>query len=124
MPDLVLGNSKILHNTSITPGPITTSDHIPIIMTITAKAITKPIPATLNTKQANWTQFKEVRAKVSTITSTAQMNKQQIDQNLSKWYNTFEEAINNKIPRKTRQIIQKPITSPLLRRIQHSYEQL
>lgn len=59
-PDLVLANNKIRHNTSTTTGPITKSDHILIIMKVTAKTITKPIPTRLYMKRANWEQFKQL----------------------------------------------------------------
>ena len=36
-PDIVLSNNKIIHNLTLTQGPITLSDHTPIIMTLTTK---------------------------------------------------------------------------------------
>lgn len=53
-PDIVLANDKTFHNAEIEQGPLTTSDHIPIIITITAKATTETIEETPNMKQANW----------------------------------------------------------------------
>lgn len=41
-PDIILGNSKIYHNYKIEQGPITASDHIPIIFTITTQAVKIP----------------------------------------------------------------------------------
>ena len=38
-PDIVLGNQKIYHNIAIKQGPITTSDHIPMIIKISTKPI-------------------------------------------------------------------------------------
>lgn len=38
-PDIVLTNFKTHHNINITQGPLTTSDHIPIIITLSASPI-------------------------------------------------------------------------------------
>lgn len=58
-PDIVLGNNKTKHNIAINPGPLTESNHIPIIITLTLKAITKKIPTMPNVKQADWNNFTE-----------------------------------------------------------------
>lgn len=50
-PDAILANIKAMHNIIIKPGTITTSDHIPIVMIITADAITHPSPPRLNLKK-------------------------------------------------------------------------
>lgn len=79
--DIILGNNKIVHNITIIPGPLTTSDHIPIIMEITTKAITKPITPKLNMKKANWENFtEEVKSKIAQLTLQENMTKEQIDQ--------------------------------------------
>ena len=38
-PDIVLANNKTYHNINITQGPLTSSDHTPIILTVTKKKI-------------------------------------------------------------------------------------
>lgn len=45
-PDLVLSNNKVVHNFSISTGPITESDHTPSILTITEDSVRKEIPPT------------------------------------------------------------------------------
>lgn len=124
-PDIVLSNNKIHHNITMTPGPITQSDHLPIIMTISAKAITKTVPPILDSKRAQWNSFKEeVTNNISQIRINEHMNKNEIDEKLQQWYTTIETAINNNIPKKTRQIMNKPISSPLLKRLQFNFENL
>lgn len=59
-PDLILSNNKIYHNIQIDQGPITTSDHIPIIVTISTKAITVPPVSKYNLNKANWEKFKNI----------------------------------------------------------------
>lgn len=41
-PDIILTNSRTYHNTHITQGALTASDHLPIILTISAKPILTP----------------------------------------------------------------------------------
>ena len=52
-PDLVLGNRHIHHNITIQQGPLTTSDHIPIIMSIATKPILMEGRKVYNYKKAN-----------------------------------------------------------------------
>lgn len=52
-PDVVLGNNKVLHNITINAGPITESDHLPMIITLSSKAITNPTLPRPNTNRAD-----------------------------------------------------------------------
>ena len=55
-PDIILSNKHTYHNTKVEAGPVTASDHIPIIFTITSKAITAPVFPRPNLKLADWDQ--------------------------------------------------------------------
>ena len=124
-PDIVLANNKIYHNFTITQGPITSSDHLPIILNITTNKITRPIPSTLNTKVANWDNFvNEINTNTPTLSLTGQWNKEELDSKLDNWYTIIENAIDNNIPKKKSKLVIKPITSPQLRRIQYISEQV
>ena len=57
-PDIILTNYYTYHNTNITQGPITDSDHIPIILTISASPIQVSIPPRPHFQKANWDNFK------------------------------------------------------------------
>lgn len=52
------------------------------------------------------------------------MTKNEIDQALDKWYNALETGINQSMPKISQEIIQKPITSPLLNYTKHQFRQL
>lgn len=124
-PDLVLSNNKAAHNITLRPDPATLSDHLPIIMTLTTKAIYKHIPPRLNFKNVNWDDFKdEIEEKMNNINTTDNMNRQEIDDKLTKWYEAIESTIDNKIPTTNKIIEHKPISSPHLRYIQHKLKQL
>ena len=53
-PDLVLTNRFTTVNTHSRPGPMTSSDHLPIILTVSTDPILIPIKPRPSYKQANW----------------------------------------------------------------------
>ncbi len=57
-PDIILTNHRTYHNTHTISGPLTTSDHIPIIFTISTATILIPSPTRPNYSKANWETFK------------------------------------------------------------------
>ena len=59
-PDMILSNSHGFLNIAIEPGGITTSDHIPIKIELSTKAILKDIQPRRNYSKANWTRHKEI----------------------------------------------------------------
>ncbi|KAF2344824.1 hypothetical protein FHG87_024419, partial [Trinorchestia longiramus] len=58
-PDIVLTNTQTFHNMRLDQGPLTPSDHIPIIATITANPIQIPIRPRPSFHHADWTQYKD-----------------------------------------------------------------
>lgn len=79
----MLSNNNTLRNIVLNPGPLTEADHIPIIMSITAKAITKHIPPILDLRKAQWEQFKEEISNNIPATNTHEhMTKEDIDNKL------------------------------------------
>lgn len=56
--DTILGNNKAVHNVIMKPGPLTESDHIPIIYTLTTRGVTKPTRLALNIRKPNWESLK------------------------------------------------------------------
>ena len=57
-PDIVLTNNRVFHNIDLRPLPITPSDHIPIIATITCNPILIKIKCRRQYSKANWTDYK------------------------------------------------------------------
>ncbi len=56
-PDKVFTNKHNYLNTLIEPGDITTSDHIPVTLTISTEPILKEKPETYNYNNADWNFF-------------------------------------------------------------------
>lgn len=58
--DIFIPNNRAthnIHNTVIRPGPFSTLDHLPVIITITTKAVTEPIPPKVDWKKAHLTNL-------------------------------------------------------------------
>ncbi len=124
-PDIALGNNKTMHNITIDPGPLTESDHIPLIITLTTSAITNAIPPKPIYNKANWDLFTTtVEREMREVNIEQNMTIADIDTAISKWYTAIEKGTNLAIPTSTQEIIQQPITSPLLKQIQYQYTQL
>ena len=124
-PDIILGNNKTIHNITMKAGPLTESDHLPIIMTITSKAITNPITPRPNPSRADWDKFNDkVEELINNIVITDNMTPVHIDTAIETWYNAIQTGMNISMPTIRRETTQKPISSPLLRYIQHQHQQL
>lgn len=69
-PNLIFSNNKIYHNKIITQGPVTSSDHLPVILTLTTKAIRIPTKPRYSYIKTNWDNFKEETQRKINITDT------------------------------------------------------
>ena len=58
-PDIILSNGKAYHNTHISQGTPTSSDHIPIVFTISTAPIIIPAPQRLNINKTNREKYQE-----------------------------------------------------------------
>lgn len=56
-PDIILSNTHTYHNLHATQGPITTSDHIPIIVKIATTPIVEEMALRPNFRRADWESF-------------------------------------------------------------------
>ena len=56
-PDLMFSNQHGHFNTQIEPGPLTTSDHIPLIITIATKQIIIHMPEHYQYGKAKWERY-------------------------------------------------------------------
>ena len=79
-PDIVLTNNRTYHNIQIKPGPITPSDHIPILIKITSQPIQIDTPPTYIINKTNWDLFnREVQNKTRNINTDPYMNQQNLE---------------------------------------------
>ena len=97
-PDIVLTNRLTFHNIFMTPGPITPSDHIPIIAYISANPIQTPIKPRLHYHKADWTKYKDELTNID-IPSDPTPTLEQIDDYLTKWTDEIKRASTAAIPK-------------------------
>lgn len=98
-PDIFLTNFKTYHNIHIEAGPLTTSDHLPIILTISASPIQVPTPPRPNYNQADWDNFKgEIEREINRSNFTNPATLEEIDDGIDSWYNTILTATSKHIP--------------------------
>ena len=109
-PDIILTNNKTYHNLQIHPGPLTPSDHIPLLIKITSQPIKIDTPPIYILKNTNWETFsREVQSKTRSINTDPYMNQQTLDKSLKDWINAITESMKENIPTKTYKTIQKTI---------------
>lgn len=62
-------------------------------MTLSTRAITRPIPETINLKAAKWDKFRETISNVENITIHENMSTADIDNKLEIWYSIIKDSI-------------------------------
>ena len=98
-PDIILTNNRAYHNMHIEQGPLTTSDHIPIVMTLATKPIQIPIPKRPDFKRADWTKFKtDITDKVGDPSIPENPTLEDIDEKIEDWYRAVQDSMTNNIP--------------------------
>lgn len=108
-PDIILTNYTTYHNTHITHGPLTTSDHIPIMLTISTNPIEVAASPRPNFAQANWENFDaEIYEAINTLPSHTPTTLEDIDTEIEHWYNTIHTAIQHNIPKTSYKTLQHP----------------
>ena len=126
-PDIVLGNRNIYMNMAIKQGPITTSDHIPLIITLATKPIMIPQRKMLDEKKANWDVFQrevERHMEDSRIENEEDIDKEYIDKEIDNWYGNVENAMRKAIPEKSFITLPHPVESDKLKLLQWRYSNL
>ena len=121
-PDIALSNMKTFHNFHMTPGPLTPSDHIPIIATITCSPIQIPIRPRKSFHRANWAQYKTDLSNI-TIPTDPNPTLEDIDQQLEHWTQAVHTASDNNIPTITHRIVPGIKPNNTTRQLQAEYDQ-
>ncbi|KAF2362270.1 Reverse transcriptase domain [Trinorchestia longiramus] len=96
-PDIVLTNTQTFHNIRLQPGPLTPSDHTPIIATITANPIQIPIRPRPSFHNADWTQYKSLLT-AHTVPQDPQPTLEEIDNHLSQLGNSHHRSLQPSNP--------------------------
>lgn len=119
-PDIILANNRMIHNTYIRAGPLTSSDHLPVILKLSAAPIQVPITPRLNKKEANWVGFEEELSNYI-IPDLDGRPATEIDYELSNWYLATDRAIKNNIPTTKYKTLPHPAMNNEIRRAIQTY---
>lgn len=120
-PDIVLTNMKTFHNLQLRPGPMTTSDHIPIIANISIEPFKIPIVPRKSMRHADWDGYRR-QLENQTLTYKNNMTIEEIDDSLERWTKTVQQAADDNIPTITKRTVPgiKPTHETRLLEIQYN----
>ena len=96
-PDIVLSNYNTYHNIHLSPGPVTTSDHIPIIAKISLSPIQIPIRPRPHLSKADWPKIKQDLEKI-TVPTKQNPTKADIDNYIQQWNAGITKAMEKHTP--------------------------
>ena len=103
-PDIVLSNNRAFYNIHLAQGPPSSSDHLPIIATISAYPIMIPIKPRKQFSKANWTKYSEELSNTPP-SPTHQLTPQEIDTLAENWTQQITTAADKHIPTMTHRVI-------------------
>ena len=119
-PDLVLANNRITTNIHLKQGDLTTSDHLPIVATISTNPILIPITPRERQTHANWEGFREALSDTTTPDLDGQPAAE-IDTQLQHWYTDIQNARRDHIPTTTHRTLPHHTDTPELRLLKVQY---
>ena len=99
-PDIVLGNADATLNLHLRAGPISTSDHLPIVATISTNPLL--IDTAIyrdNVNRADWEGMQRQLQSLPVTTNLRDATLQEIDQEVDKWYADLLNAKDRFIPK-------------------------
>ena len=126
-PDIILGSRNLHHNLKITQGPVTSSDHIPIVLELATKPIMVNIKEKLNLKKANWENITvQLTEKMNNLNleNGGPKNKAFIDNKINKWYKIIENTLEENTPKTRQKILPHPKETPRQKLLQYRYKNL
>lgn len=95
-------DNKTFHNKAINPRPATASDHLPIIISITAQAIKIPTQPKLDFIHANRENFRDdIENKLYNINTNQLMDQNVLDNSVKNCIEIVTETINTNITLKS-----------------------
>ena len=129
-PDVVLGNRHAFYNIAITEGEITTSDHLPIIITLSTKAIIKDFVKRNKSKNADWDKYKsiidrKIEAEINNEPLEGErINQEKIDTAITNWIKIVSAAKEECVPKTKGNYYIHPKISDYIKLLEQNYKQL
>ncbi len=123
-PDNFFSNKHNYINTLTEPGDITTSDHIPVILTVSTRPIYIKTKESCQYNKAKWEDFKEILNNKFTERNLNNFTIDEIDQELNSWMRTVKYAMNKTIPKRSHKPIYQTVTTPQIQQLEREYNTL
>ena len=127
--DVVLGNRHAFYNIAITEGEITTSDHLPIMVTLLTKAIIKDFVKRNKFKNADWDKYKsiidrKIEAEINNEPLEGErLNQEKIDTIITNWIKIVNEAKDECVPKTKVNYYIHPKVSDYIKLLEQNYKQ-
>lgn len=122
-PDIVLTNNKMNHNMHLCPGPLTSSDHLPIIITLAASPIQVPVTPRPDYNNANWENF-VANLETYNIPDLNNQPTRQIDDALHNWFGKVKTAMKDNIPQVKYRTLPHPRITNELKLLRNSFNNI
>ena len=119
-PDKVLSNPSFSFAYAISPGSLTTSDHLPMVIDISSSPILIPIPPTYSYHNTNWDNFKaDNQLDMTDQPDITYANLENIDEALEHY--SPKTVVDRHIPKRTYRTIAcpRPFRTTQMTRIQY-----
>ena len=125
-PDIILANRQAHLNYTIQAGELTSSDHLPLILTLATKGIVIPVPPRPCLKRANWDGFQaHINREVGRLRNNEEgvlKDVAYVDGRMLNWYDLLKEAMMGHIPTTHYRIVYAPVDSQLLKQLQLRFD--
>lgn len=97
-PDIILVNNNNFLNIAVSQGPMTTSDHVPIIVHLAICPIKLPSTPRFEFNKAGWESFRRDLSEIELI-NIDKSNCDKIDDEMDKWFSIVIDAMEKNIPK-------------------------
>ena len=123
-PDAISGTKWAHFNITIKPGELTSSDHIPLYIKISTRAIPKETVNKFNYKKANWDKYKRIIESNTTLNDMNNKSKDKIDSEVNEWMENITKAAEESISKNKITYNIHPTNSDYLKILINEYKQL
>ena len=122
-PDAIFINNKFRYNYHVTEGPVTVSDHVPVIITVSTSPIQIPTRQRFSTKRAKWDDFeRELGAVIPT--DLHGRTKDAIDVEVARATTLITRAMHNNIPKISYRVIPAPFPTNRILDLQTAFSRI
>ena len=126
-PDILLANRHHHWNYSLHRGDLTSSDHWPVILTLSSKPIVIPTPQYIKYQAADWDSFRtRLISKMDQLEESTQAlpaNKTKVDTKIERWAEAIQ-AETAHFPKKSSKTLPHPRDSEELKMLKRRYDVL